>query len=216
MLYCKNYDMEEFQSLLKQNNRPTKINSETTDHMVLESVPKTTLPAKVITNNMEVDMNHPNELKPIEPNNQTKILSTQSAQSYNLSRNFPIEPPTTPPIQQPMAYQPTIAQQQQIPYQHFNPYPMMYPPQPTQNYYQPPPYYHNPYAPPQQQNDYTQKKRNVPSEDPKIVSFTTKTGKVVSFKSKKKKGEEKPENIKENQPKSNNPNEQTNVENLPK
>ena len=122
MLYCKNYSIDDFFNLssnAKQKPEKTYPNNSSNQHMQ-NSYPQTTPNGKLFYTNMEVDMNYPNEVKPIHQNysNYQNTLPPSVQIPYDSSQR-------TNPIPQTMQHMPNP-----------NQYPIYNQPYQMQNYQQ--------------------------------------------------------------------------------
>ena len=176
MSNCKNYTYSDFMNLIN----PTTPNlPKTNNNQYLQnSNPISNTTSKSFYTNMEIDMNHPNELKPT-PKPQTEkipeekrihtLAPTDHPQRIDpvASANHPFYPMHNYPQQHYMGY-PPIAQ---------------YQPQYTQQIYPPQPPLSHPPAQVNPQLDYPKN----PLQQQEYIEFKTKNGKVIKFKSKKEK-----------------------------
>jgi hypothetical protein len=226
----KNYLMSDFFKYVnKKLEGPAWDNQHT-----LNSEPKVNqTPKSFYTSNIEVDMLHPNEVKPntveTQPVTQPTAPSAPPQPQYYYPppcyypqyppiHQNPNQPPIiNPPLQQPSAptnsqvpQQAPIQQVTQPPVIQTNPQMVQPPPQQVPNYYQMYPQY---YQPPINHYFQSNGQKHPNSED--YVEFTTKNGKKVRFKAKKEK-KVKNVQIKEKEKEEKNNNEQTNVEVVPK
>lgn len=154
-IMLKNYNFTDFQNLSSTTKKPQL--SIPTGYLGNNSNPQTTPNSNSYYKNMEVDMNHPNELKPTQ---------------YQQSTPQPQQPQQTQQYQAPPQQQVQYQQPPQIIYQQ--PY---QPPQQPQIIYQTPP--------PQHQPVVYQQAPQTSNQSHEYVEFTTKSGDKVKFKPKK-------------------------------